>query len=386
MKNNKILENKFIKITLSIIVASILVFILYATIELEKKIEKNMFDIATSDILSITNNNAQDIKTILFHSTNYIKDVQNNENIQNIIEKKLKLLLTNNIKYAYLLYKDDNNTFRFLVDASNPSEKAFLNQKFDVDSKDWFDVYTDKKPKIIKHELLKTLSISFLVPILREDSVELLLVIDFSLKKVKHIDNVILVMQNGIIIVLLLIILFLSILFLQMIKYRKVKKSAFIDKLTNVYNRNYLEEYQKKIELEKYILAVIDIDYFKSVNDTYGHDAGDVVLAEVAKIISNTVRVSNDDIVIRFGGEEFVVLIKKSETSDTLSLNVVNRILSNIENYKFKIDTTTYINITASIGVNKTPYISSNFMEAFKLADKALYNAKESGRNNIKIA
>lgn len=386
MKNIKIFKSTPTKVIFTLIISLVLIFLLYETIHLEKKIEKNMFDISTSDVLSITENNADFIKGLFKRSDNYIADMKNNVQLQNQIENKLKLLITDNIKYAYVLYKDEKGTFRFLADASNPDEKAFLNQKFDVDSQIWFDIYETKKPQIIRHELLKTLSISFIVPILNKDSVELLLVIDFSLEKVKNINDVITLMQNGIMTILIIFILFLLILVFQMINYQKVEKSAYTDQLTNVHNRNYLEAHQDEIELEHYILAVLDIDLFKKVNDTHGHNIGDIVLKETAKIISNTIRVSNDDMIIRFGGEEFILFIKKVEGNEKGAFNVLGRILTNIEKHKFEISKTEHINITVSIGVNLTPDKSNNFTEAFKVADTALYTAKESGRNNIKVS
>jgi diguanylate cyclase (GGDEF)-like protein len=360
--------------------------LLFKTVQLEQEIEKEMFLVTTSDVLYIAQNNAISIKKMLKNSDNYIEDIKNNVNLQKKIEDNIKLLITRNIKYAYILYKDEKDKFRFLVDGSIPSEKAAVNQKFDVDSKAWFDVYTKKKPQLVKHEYLKSLSISYIVPILKDDSVELILAIDFSLKKVETMNKIISLMENGIIFMLVIVLIFLLILIFQMINYNKVKKSAFIDKLTNVYNRNYLHENQSKINLEDYVLAVADIDYFKSVNDTYGHDVGDTVLRETAKIFSNTMRIDNGDIIIRYGGEEFILLIKKAKENKNSSLLVLDRVLQNIEQHDFSISLVKHIKITVSIGVNLNPDKSKNFTEAFKLADKALYEAKNDGRNNIKVS
>jgi len=386
MNNRKFLQITPLKTLVTFFFVAILSFLLYEVLNLEQRVEKNMLDISTSDVLSITKNNANSIKQLLKKSDNYIEDIKGDELLQKRIENKLKLLITDNIQYAYLLYRDKKNTFRFLADASKPDEKALLDQKFDVDSKHWFDIYIKKKTEIIQHEFLKTLSISFIVPILKDNSVELLLVVDFSLKKVENINGIITLMKNGIIAILLISILFLSVLLFQMFSYNKVKKSIFIDSLTQVYNRHYLEEYQDKIELKDYILAVVDIDFFKKVNDTYGHDAGDIVLKKTAEIISHTIRVSNDDIIVRFGGEEFIVLIRKMDGNEQITRSVLHRILINIQEYHFKINIKEWIKITVSIGVNLTPNKSDNFTEAFKLADNALYKAKENGRNNIQIA
>ena len=387
MNTIKFLYSSKLKVFVSFLIAFILSFLLYETINLEQKIEKNMLEISTSDVFSITKNNALEIKRLLGVSDDYVKDIQANVNLQKRIEQKLKLLITSNIKYAYLLYKDKNETFRFLVDASNPDEKALMNQKFDVDSQEWFDIYVDKKERFIQHEFLKSLSISFLVPIIKEDTVELVLAIDFSLKKVENINSVIQLMQNAIVVILAILFLFFTVLIIQSFNYHQVKKTAYIDKLTNVYNRNYLQEKEGSIQLENYILGVIDIDYFKKVNDTYGHNIGDLVLKKTAGVILNTIRsVNEEDIVIRYGGEEFIVLVKKSAKQKMKSrYRVFNRILKNIEQYKFKISETEDLSITVSIGVTLNPNKYTNFSEAFKVADSALYKVKENGRNNIEI-
>jgi len=384
LSTNKI-KNASPIIAISALVSFLLLFLLYETMELEKKIENEMFISSTADLFSIAQNNAHSIERLLDKRDNYIEDIKQDKYLQYKIENQLKFLITENIKYAYILYKDKNNTFRFLIDASKPSEKAFLNQKFDVESQDWFDVYRDKKPVLIKHEFLQELSLSYIVPILNKNDVQLVLAIDFSLKKVEHIDNTLTMMQNGIIIIFVVILVFIIILILQVIKYNSVKKSVFIDKLTNVYNRNYLQEYQDTIDLNEYIIAIVDIDHFKQVNDSYGHDVGDFILKKAATIMKDTIRIENQDIIVRFGGEEFVLLIKTSKKDKNIQLKVLTRILENVSTCKFSISGAEDINITVSIGVNSNPSKSKNFQDAFKIADQSLYLAKHSGRNNIKI-
>jgi len=100
MKNLKIFKSTPTKVVFTLIISFVLIFLLYETIYLEKKIEKNMFDISTSDVLSITENNADFIKSLFKTSDNYADDMKNNKQLQNKIENKLKLLITNNIKYA----------------------------------------------------------------------------------------------------------------------------------------------------------------------------------------------------------------------------------------------------------------------------------------------
>ena len=122
---------------------------------------------------------------------------------------------------------------------------------------------------------------------------------------------------------------------------------------------------------------IIDIDFFKKVNDTYGHIYGDYILRDCSKILKTNLR--KVDIIGRFGGEEFVLYI---EDTDISNMEIMcNNLRKKIQNFKFEYDEIK-INITASFGFT----ISSknlNFDDCFKLADKALYQAKETGRNKV---
>lgn len=384
MEDKKFLKNPLFLLILTATLSFILLLLLYKTIEIEENIEEKMFAISTSDILEITQNNAKSIQFLLQDSTHYSETIKTNSALQNKIEENLKILLTDNIKYAYLLYKDNKGVFRFLADASKNEEKSLINQKFDIDSTQWIEIYDKKVPLIIRHTLLRQLSASYLIPIMYHDNVELILAIDFSIKKVESINLIINMIKNGLFGVILLIFIFLIILSVQTIKYSAVKKTVFIDKLTNVYNKNYLQQFQHLINLNDYILVILDIDYFKKVNDTYGHDAGDKVLQELSHTILHTIR-AKDDIIIRYGGEEFVILAKTRRDDHLSALNVIERIFKNIQKNKFFISDKNYIHLTVSIGINLEPQESRNFSEAFKLADLALYYAKDQGRDRIEI-
>lgn len=386
--NKLFLKNSYYFTIIIFTLACFLIFLLFLVFEYEKQIEQDMFKVATSDVLQITNNKAEHIKKMLKKHTssdNYIKNIKKNTLLQQKLEQHLKNLITENIKYSYLLYKDKNNIFRFLVDASPIGEKAFVNQKFDITNDKWFEIYISKQPIIIKHTVLKQLSLSYLVPILNEkDDVKLILVIDFAIDKLENINKIISMMKSGLYFILTIIVIFFIVFIIQLLRYKSVKKLSFTDKLTNVHNRNYLQEIEDKVKLEQYVLAVLDIDYFKNVNDTYGHSVGDLILKEVGGLLLNTIR-TKDDIIVRYGGEEFIIFIKKDKDNTSMPLNVIERIFRLIKEKKMFINEKDYINITVSIGINLKPNQSKSFLEAFELADKALYEAKQSGRDTIKI-
>lgn len=385
MKNKFLIRNPLSLIILSLIISLCMGFLLYGTIVLEKKLEKKMLEISTSDVITISKNSSKNIYSLLENSENYIKDIKNNESLHSSIERNLSILLTKNIKYAYLIYKDSRGVFRFLADGSNSEDKAFINQKFDIDSPKWLEIFKTKEPVLIKQPLLHQLSITYLVPIIHKNQVELILAIDFSVKKIEDINQIINVIKYSIISIIFIIMFFIVALIVQTVKYLTVKKTAFIDKLTNVYNRNYLQESKDFINLSDYILVGLDIDHFKKINDTYGHDVGDKILKQIANTLQLSIRI-NEDIIVRYGGEEFLILLRTKRNNNNLgALNVLERLFTAIQDKKFKISENEFINVTVSIGVNLTPGKSRTFQDAFKLADIALYNAKNKGRNQIEI-
>jgi diguanylate cyclase len=383
MKKN-IFTNRFSLIVFSFLISGALGVLLFGINQLEKQFEETILDIATKDILTISKNTTRSIQDKFGESNNYIQTVTNSLEIQKELDEKLSLLLTKNIKYAYLLYRDAKGTFRFLADGANGEDKAFVNQKLDIQNSQWHDIYQKKKPIMIQQPLLHQLSITYLIPMIKENEVRLILAIDFSIGKKEDINKIITFVKNIIIALIFIILLFTLILIIQMFKYFTIKKTAYMDKLTNVYNRNYLHNIQDTINLQEYILAAIDIDFFKKINDQYGHDIGDLILHEVAKTMIDSIR-SNEDILIRYGGEEFVILVKKQDSNGERSLNIIKRVFQSIQEKGFKTPNGDKLNITISIGINLYPNESRNFKEAFKLADNALYRAKAKGRNKIEI-
>lgn len=369
-----------------LIVALVIVsFFLFVILKYEKTIEENIFKIATNDVLHISRNYSFYIKDNLKDNKRYFYQIKTDKKLRKKLEKNIQNLITNNIKYIYILYKDKNDVFRFLVDGSPESEKSMLNQKFDVTNKKWYELYEKKEPILIKHTVLQKLSITYLIPILHNDKVELVLAVDFSIDTIKEIDELLTLMKKGLISFLGFILISLVILIVQYIKYRTMKITSFTDKLTNLYNRNYLQEIEGKIKLDEYIIAILDIDYFKRINDTYGHNVGDIVLKELGNILLSTIRVE-EDMVIRYGGEEFIIFIKRKSIDSDIPFKVIDRIFANIREHKIYINDEKHIGITVSIGVNKAPEKFRNFLEAFKIADSALYEAKNSGRDNIKVS
>ncbi|MEB3766387.1 GGDEF domain-containing protein [Acinetobacter sp. MD2] len=160
---------------------------------------------------------------------------------------------------------------------------------------------------------------------------------------------------------------------------KKFKLSAQKDYLTNIYNRRgFLELINKENKIEKCALLIIDIDFFKKINDTYGHDIGDNIIIHTCKLISDTL--PKNTFFCRYGGEEFMVLYKNTTKKDTIQL--AENIRINIEKNHYIISNKNTLNITVSIGLSYLEYFKTNeYVNFFNKSDQALYIAKKNGRN-----
>lgn len=166
----------------------------------------------------------------------------------------------------------------------------------------------------------------------------------------------------------------------------KLTTFARIDGLTQVYNRRYFhEEAEKQLMLahryhRSVAILVLDLDHFKKINDTYGHRAGDEVLKDFARICRETIR--ETDIIGRIGGEEFAILLPETERGSTLQL--AERIRSSVESSALKFNKAT-LAYSVSIGVAVKDAEKIHIDDLLSRGDKSLYEAKEAGRNRVRI-
>lgn len=163
-----------------------------------------------------------------------------------------------------------------------------------------------------------------------------------------------------------------------------LRQKNLTDSLTGLYNRKYLDEIvEKQLNLDMkngvvYAIMFLDIDYFKMVNDTYGHDVGDDILRKLA--ITMKKLISKDECIIRYGGEEFLILMRNptEDSAKELALRI-NKEFSKIV-FNYGNDT---FNKTVSIGYSFFPADTDQFWKCIKYADISLYEAKDTGRNKV---
>ncbi len=171
----------------------------------------------------------------------------------------------------------------------------------------------------------------------------------------------------------------------------QIKLLSITDTLTQVYNRGYLTEFLpkeiKRSRRYKLSLSIIfcDIDFFKNINDTYGHNVGDIILKEFSLLLQNHIR-EHVDWIARFGGEEFIIVLP--ETIPENAYIVAERMRQDLSTKIIKIDKLS-ITMTASFGISgikKFPdSLSIIDQQLINIADEALYQSKEEGRNKVKL-
>jgi len=181
-----------------------------------------------------------------------------------------------------------------------------------------------------------------------------------------------------------------NLLTLKTVELENMRKQLTIEATTDVlsglYNRRYFYDISKKYyeTANKYnkelSVLMIDIDEFKKVNDTYGHDVGDSIIEETGKILSKITR--KNDVVARYGGEEFIILL--AETGIDNAVELAEFIRANIEKNYIMLDNGEAVHVTVSIGVTELNNITDrDIEETIKRCDNALYEAKDQGRNRV---
>ena len=173
--------------------------------------------------------------------------------------------------------------------------------------------------------------------------------------------------------------------FIKSRDFEQQYKLATTDGLTELYNHRYFQEQMKRqIENSKrynseFSMIILDIDFFKKFNDTFGHQAGDAVLRQVAQTLKKNVRAT--DIVCRYGGEEMSIILPN--TGKDVAYSTAEKICQRVSDKKFKLGNDRETSVTISLGVATYPHDGQSAAVIIEAADKRLYNAKSNGRNQV---
>ncbi len=308
----------------------------------------------------------------------------NSDNISEVFNDLLeKVLMLTEFKIGIIMLREKND-FRIVAESGVSKEFSKNTKQGALDKLLWY-VFDEGQPLYIAEEeelknnptLIKE-GIEFLVisPLVISDNIfgALLLasrrpiVFDFDLA------SLVSMVANH------------SALIIEKVKlFEETQRLSITDALTGLYNvRHFYRSLQQELERAKryndiFSLAILDIDDFKIVNDTYGHQVGDDLLKEFADILCNFSRRS--DIVARYGGEEFVMILPK--TTKQSAYNLASRILEKIQSHDFLSRKGYHLKITSSGGISSYPEDGDSEKELLYCADMALYKAKQEGKKRV---
>ena len=380
IKNLKNPIVQFYIFILSIITIGVIWLFINSIITINK-MDDEIIKIETIHAKNFAQNIQQYIKKL--SPSNLVNSIKKSKSLQNNITNALTLFSDKQYKYVYLIYLSKNKTFRYLCDGSKQiNQRGELNQKFEPESKKiWKKLLKYKKPIYAKQKNISSLWITYLYPIMYKDKVSAILVFDISISEYKNLTQILRPVYSLLIIVTILLIFILLFSFFQTFAFLRQKKKTNIDALTHLFNRSYLNEIKKDINLSQCAIAMADIDHFKKINDNFGHDIGDTVLETIAKRLVSATRTY--DIIIRYGGEEFLIFFKKQTDIKTLR-EVSSRILKTISDQPIRTERGD-LQVTLSMGINPMPSMDKTLHNAIINADKMLYIAKTSGRNKVVI-
>jgi len=359
---------------LTVVAMIVYLYILFA--QKENEIKENMISHKLKTIQIQKSKIANWLDKVCKKNENIHECIAHNPSKAKTLNDLLSITINQDIRYAFLVYKDTKHRYRFIGDgALNPTK---VMQKIDPDNKKtWDEVYKlGKSHTVSEHAQSHGLWLTHLSPLVKNNQTYVMLVTDFSISLDENIKSTILPIKQILLYILGVTVIIFIIGVIQMIMYFYARKESFTDQLTGLYNRNYLRKIiENTIPYDKYIIAMVDIDFFKKINDLYGHDVGDIVLKDIANIF-NKISTKNN-LIFRYGGEEFLLLIEKSASKELLE-NLIDQIRHHtveVSNKKIK--------YTISIGVNRDLNRYKNFTDMIKNADIALYNAKTNGRDQI---
>ena len=367
-----------IYIFLIFIIFSLFVYMYFSIDMIKKDLDINIDKLVINLTKDFVKNIDKNIKNNIDKGS-IVEQLHSNAKLRKYVENIISTISTDSLRYVYILYRDKNGVYRYLVDGSY-EDRGELDQPLNVNKKEWDVVYKTKKDRIFYQKDIDTLWTTYLHPIIQQGKVEAVLAIDFSFDLKNKIKNAIKPLNIYFIFIFLAIFILIFIFLVELYINYKIKRESYIDPLTKAYNRHYLRVFLDEVNINNYQILMIDIDYFKKINDNYGHKAGDIVLAGFSELVQKTIR--DNDIFFRYGGEEFLIFIEAKNGID-IAKKIAKRIKNRIEEAKFHFENRT-IQITVSIGINKYPKNFKTIDQAIKYADEMLYLAKKDGRNCIR--
>lgn len=316
--------------------------------------------------------------------------LKKNPMLRKKINNTLNLFVDDTVKYIYVIRKDKYGKLRYILDGSNKRQRAFFNQPFiPVNPKIWSIAFKYRKDVYSTQNKAYGIWITYIHPIIYNNKIQGVLAVDLSTDVFKKVISSISPLRIYLAYMVAFILLVIVLMGIQLYLYLKEQYIGRIDYLTRLYNRTFLREIERKLNLKEISVIIVDIDFFKKVNDRYGHAVGDMVLKSVARRLLSATR--SNDYIIRYGGEEFLIILRHKVKnvycieSPKDVVMIAERIRKTIKKKPIRINELN-LNITVSIGVDPFTCKRKTLLDSIEIADEMLYKAKNNGRDRVEIA
>ncbi len=330
-------------------------------------------------ISSIDNASNNIINRMLTKYPDFVTQNFNSSKIRRANEYKISDLLSDDISSVYILYINDGKLF-YLLDAS-PKERGELGERFEpVQKKAFVEAKKSRETKIFIQPTINELGFTLVKPIFQNSKIIGFLVLDYKEGSLATLSSLLNVSVENLIYAILVSLFILFILISYMIRTQYIKYTMYVNPLTNTLNRVYLTDNYEKIDFKSYYIALADVDFFKRVNTLYGHKNGDKILISLINRINILFR--TEDMLIQYGGEEFLLFIHKKGMEEDGFRNLLENIRVLIESTNFSIKYDRF-SITISIGALLQTELEKSLQEVIYKTDRALYKSKHNGRNCV---
>ncbi len=357
----------------------IFAFFIYGYFQLPKMQEKFQKVVLSLSIDGVDKMADETINFITKNEKSLIVSHYKSRKLREKNEFELSRLKRGNISSVFIVFLKKGQLF-YLLDTSD-SEKSEFGELFQPEDFTVFErIIESKSREIFIQNGLKNLGFTLIKPIIEDDSVVAFLMLDY---KQKSLDAMIakvveyMMISKNILAFIGLLLLFLG---LYLVYMMFVKENRYSIAKTNALKRNYLTDNYEKINFSDYYISLINIDFFRRINDIYGEDIGDELIIELMKNISLHLR--KQDVFIQYSGEEFLLFTYKDNLSVHNFKLMMEEIRMMVEELEFYVDKQP-VYMTISMGILLESQNSKSLQDAIYKADVALYKAKHNGRNRV---